>query len=254
MTKNANSRLAVSIGILLAAAALAGCAREGKEPAKRRSRRSPTLRCGTARSTRSMARAAGRKRSRSTDGRIVYVGNDAGAKDYIGPQTEVIDLKGRMVVPGIQDVHIHPISGGIEANACDLNALETVEEYVASIKKYADEHPDEPWITGGGWSMAAFGPGALARKELIDAVVPDRPVILYSRDGHTSWVNSQGARGRRHHEGDAGPAGRPHRPRPEDRRGDRQPAGRRERPGRRQDAAEHRRRSATTACATRSRC
>jgi predicted amidohydrolase YtcJ len=96
-----------------------------------------------------------------------------------------------MVVPGMQDVHIHPISGGIEANGCDLNAATTVEEYLAIIKKYADEHPDEPWIKGGGWSMASFGPGALARKELIDAIVPDRPVILWSRDGHTTWVNSK---------------------------------------------------------------
>ena len=74
---------------------------------------------------------------------------------------------------------------------CDLNAVTTVEGYVATIKKCAEAHPNDPWITGGGWSMAAFGPGALARKELIDAVVPDRPVILDSRDGHTSWANSK---------------------------------------------------------------
>jgi hypothetical protein len=126
-----------------------------------------------------------------SDGRIVYVGTDAGAKEHIGPQTKVVDLKGRMVVPGFQDVHIHPISGGIEANSCDLNVATTVEEYVATIKKYADAHPDLPWIKGGGWSMAAFGPGALAGRQLIDAVVPDRPVILWSRDGHTVWVNSK---------------------------------------------------------------
>jgi predicted amidohydrolase YtcJ len=96
-----------------------------------------------------------------------------------------------MVVPGFQDAHVHPISAGIEANACNLNGLEDVDAYIAAIKKYADAHPDEPWITGGGWSMAAFGPGALARRELIDAVVSDRPVFLYSQDGHTTWANSK---------------------------------------------------------------
>ncbi len=191
MTKHVNPRLAVSIGILLAAAALAGCAREGSDKAA-----SPksavadlALRNGaiyTVDGSRSWAETIA-----IDDGRIVYVGNDAGAKDYIGPQTQVVDLKGRMVVPGMQDVHIHPISGGIEANGCDLNAATTVDEYIAIIKKYADEHPNDPWIKGGGWSMAAFGPGALARKELIDAIVPDRPVILSSRDGHTTWVNSR---------------------------------------------------------------
>ena len=125
------------------------------------------------------------------DGRVVYVGTDAGLASQVGPDTKVVDLKGRMVLPGLQDVHIHPISGGIEASLCDLNADTNVEQYVATIKKYADSHPNEPWITGGGWAMSAFGPGALARKELIDAVVPDRPAILWSRDGHSAWANSK---------------------------------------------------------------
>jgi len=189
MTKLLSLRL--SIGYLVAAAAAAGCA---KQPAEKLDETRSTvadlaLRNGaiyTVDGARSWAETIA-----IDDGRIVYVGNDAGAKNYIGPQTQVVDLEGRMVLPGMQDVHIHPISGGIEANGCDLNAATNVEEYVATIKKYADEHPNETWIKGGGWAMSAFGPGALARKELIDAVVPDRPVILWSRDGHTVWANSK---------------------------------------------------------------
>jgi predicted amidohydrolase YtcJ len=191
MTKHTDARLAWSIGMLLAAAAVAGCAREASDPvdARKSAVADLALRNGaiyTVDGARSWAETIA-----IDGGRIVYVGNDSGAKDYIGPQTEVVDLEGRMVVPGMQDVHIHPISGGIEANGCDLNAATTVDEYIAIIKKYADEHPNEPWIKGGGWAMSSFGPGALARKELIDAVVPDRPVILWSRDGHTTWVNSK---------------------------------------------------------------
>jgi predicted amidohydrolase YtcJ len=125
------------------------------------------------------------------DGRIVFVGSNEDVKAHIGPETQVVELDGRLVLPGFQDSHVHPISAGIEANACNLNGLATVDQYVAAIKKYADAHPDEPWITGGGWLMSAFGPGALARRELIDAVVPDRPVMLSSTDGHTVWVNSK---------------------------------------------------------------
>jgi hypothetical protein len=125
------------------------------------------------------------------DGRIVFVGSNEEAKTHIGPKTKVVGLDGRLVLPGFQDSHVHPISAGIEASSCDLNGLTTVDEYVAAIKKYADANPDEPWITGGGWLMSAFGPGALARRELIDTVVPDRPVILWSTDGHTVWVNTR---------------------------------------------------------------
>jgi predicted amidohydrolase YtcJ len=125
------------------------------------------------------------------DGKIVFVGRDAELGERVGSSTQVVDLKGRMVIPGMQDAHIHPISGGIEASACDLNGKRNAEEYVAAIKAYADAHPDEPWILGGGWLMSAFGPGAMPAKELLDAVVPDRPVYLSSTDGHTTWVNSK---------------------------------------------------------------
>jgi predicted amidohydrolase YtcJ len=125
------------------------------------------------------------------DGKIVYVGTDEGLKAHVGPDTQVVDLGGRMLMPGFQDSHIHPVGAGVEANACDLNGLRTADEYIAAIKEYAETHPQEPWITGGGWLMSAFGPGALARRELLDAAVPDRPVHLYSSDGHSSWANSK---------------------------------------------------------------
>ena len=125
------------------------------------------------------------------DGKIVFVGTDADLGDRIGAATQVVDLKGRMLMPGMQDAHIHPISGGIEASACDLNGKRSAEEYLAAIKAYADAYPEEPWILGGGWLMSAFGPGAMPAKELLDAVVSDRPVYLTSTDGHTTWVNSK---------------------------------------------------------------
>lgn len=125
------------------------------------------------------------------DGEIIYVGSNQGATAFTGPGTRVVDLKGRMVLPGLQDAHIHPISGGVEASACDLNGMSTADQYLAKIKAYAEANPDLPWITGGGWLMSAFGPGAMPRKELLDEIVPDRPVLLYSSDGHSAWANSK---------------------------------------------------------------
>jgi predicted amidohydrolase YtcJ len=72
---------------------------------------------------------------------------------------------------------------------CDLYSVIGAEAYDPVIAAYAAAHPDRPWITGGGWSMSDF-PGGTPRRDALDALVPDRPVMLYNRDGHGVWVNS----------------------------------------------------------------
>ncbi|NQV86895.1 MAG: amidohydrolase family protein [Woeseiaceae bacterium] len=124
------------------------------------------------------------------DDKIIYVGFDSDAGVLRGPDTRVVDLGGKMLMPSFQDAHVHPLGAGREALTVDLNGLGSQEAYVAAVKAYADANPDVPWILGGGWSMAEFGPGARASKKLLDAVVPDRPVYLSSQDGHTGWANS----------------------------------------------------------------
>lgn len=124
------------------------------------------------------------------DNKIIYVGMDKDADSFRGPNTRVIDLGGKMLMPAFQDAHIHPMGAGKEALTVDLNGLGSQAAYVAAVKAYADANPEEPWILGGGWSMAEFGPGARASKKLLDEVVSDRPVYLTSQDGHTGWANS----------------------------------------------------------------
>ncbi|MGI5231983.1 amidohydrolase [Actinoallomurus sp. CA-142502] len=121
--------------------------------------------------------------------RIVAVGHDE-VRDLVGPDTEVVDLAGRLLVPGFQDAHVHPVGGGLELGRCDLSGAVTLEEYRRRIRAYADAHPDLPWITGGGWSLETFPGGTPTRTEL-DALVPDRPVHLANRDHHGAWVNTR---------------------------------------------------------------
>ncbi|UXY18065.1 amidohydrolase [Streptomyces cynarae] len=121
--------------------------------------------------------------------RIAAVG-DTAARELTGPRTEVVELAGRLLLPGFQDAHIHPVPAGLEMSQCDLTGTKTAEETVAAVRAYAEAHPDREWITGGGWSMEAFEGGAPTR-ELLDAVVPDRPVYLPNRDHHGAWVNSR---------------------------------------------------------------
>jgi predicted amidohydrolase YtcJ len=126
-------------------------------------------------------------------GRIVYVGSDAGVRPWVGPATRVVPLGGRMVMPGFQDAHVHPVSGGIELGQCDLNALETRDAIVAKVRACAATEPDRPWVVGGGWSLPAF-PGGAPTRELLDSLVPDRPAYLSAADGHSAWVNSEALR------------------------------------------------------------
>ncbi|HEY6568328.1 MAG TPA: amidohydrolase, partial [Actinomycetota bacterium] len=123
-------------------------------------------------------------------GRITTVGTDEAVRTVIGPHTEVVDLAGRMLVPGFQDAHVHPVSGGLDMLQCDLHDLSSQEDYLLAIKTYANDHPEREWILGGGWAMDVF-PGGTPTKDLLDAIVPDRCVYLPNRDGHGVWVNSR---------------------------------------------------------------
>ncbi len=123
-----------------------------------------------------------------TGGRIVAVGNDE-VLDLIGPNTEVVQLEGRMLTPGFQDAHVHPVWGGLDLMRCDLSGERTRDGYLARLTEYAAENPDLPWVLGGGWSMAAF-PGGTPLASDLDRIVPDRPAFLPNRDGHGAWVNS----------------------------------------------------------------
>jgi len=124
------------------------------------------------------------------DERIVAVGTDGSVADLVGPKTEVHDLDGRMLLPGFQDAHVHPPSGGLEMLECNLNEAYAREGYERIVADYAREHPDVEWIRGGGWSMDSF-PGGTPTKDVLDRIVPDRPVYLPNRDGHGAWVNSR---------------------------------------------------------------
>jgi predicted amidohydrolase YtcJ len=123
-------------------------------------------------------------------GRIVAVGTDDSVSDLVGPKTEVHDLRGRMLLPGFQDAHVHPPSGGLEMLECNLSEAYTQEGYERIVAEYANQHSDVEWIRGGGWSMDSF-PGGTPTKEVLDRIVPDRPVYLPNRDGHGAWVNSR---------------------------------------------------------------
>jgi predicted amidohydrolase YtcJ len=123
-------------------------------------------------------------------GRIAAVGSATDVEELRGPTTEVLRLDGRTVVPGFQDSHVHPDHGGLVRSRCDLHEVSGREAYEESIRGYATSHPEAEWILGGGWSLDDF-PRGTPHRSVLDAIVPDRPVFLFNRDGHGAWVNSR---------------------------------------------------------------
>ncbi|MCI0603435.1 amidohydrolase [bacterium] len=124
------------------------------------------------------------------DGRIVYVGDDAGLTPWIGDKTKTIELSGRFVLPGFIDSHAHPVEAGVGLKQCDLLPYNTKEEVLKAVRDYVASHPKDPWILGSGWQLPVF-PDANPQKEWLDEIVSDRPVFLYAMDGHSAWANSK---------------------------------------------------------------
>jgi len=122
--------------------------------------------------------------------KIVYVGGNPGAAAYVGKKTKVVNLKGRMVLPGFADSHAHMCEMVDRLYAVNLYGLSSLDAYVRAVAEFASARPDEDVIRGKGWSEALF-PGIGPRKESLDAVVSDRAVALWSDGHHAVWANSK---------------------------------------------------------------
>jgi len=125
-------------------------------------------------------------------GRIEVIGNagDPRIQELIGPATDVIDLRGRALVPGFQDAHVHPAFAGVTMIGCNLMGAATLDEALARIAGYAELHPEREWIAGSGWRMEWF-PGGTPDRQTLDRVTGGRPAYLSNRDGHGAWANTR---------------------------------------------------------------
>ena len=125
-------------------------------------------------------------------GRIAAIGNaaDRDIQDLIGAATDVVDLRGRALLPGFQDAHVHPAFAGITMIGCNLMGAASLDEALARISDFARQHPDREWIAGSGWRMEWF-PGGTPDRQTLDAVTGGRPAYLSNRDGHGAWANTR---------------------------------------------------------------
>jgi predicted amidohydrolase YtcJ len=124
------------------------------------------------------------------DGRVAALGGDADVQSLIGPATRVVDLHGRLVVPGFNDAHVHFLSGGFGLLSVDLRDARDEQDFARRIAAHARTLPKATWIQEGNWDHEAWPSKTLPTRQLIDAVTPDHPVFVQRLDGHMALANS----------------------------------------------------------------
>jgi predicted amidohydrolase YtcJ len=125
------------------------------------------------------------------DGRIQAVGGSSDIARLAAPRTRRVELRGRTVLPGFQDAHIHVAIAAAGFAGCRLHDLPaTAEAYLDAIAAHAARRPEAPWVLGDGWYLAAF-PGGAPTAAQLDRIVPDRPAFFVNRDIHAAWVNTR---------------------------------------------------------------
>ncbi|WP_092806481.1 amidohydrolase [Rhodococcus globerulus] len=126
------------------------------------------------------------------DQQLIFSGESEFA-EILAPDAEVVDLQGAVVLPGFVDAHTHLIMMGFSLQKLDLLDATSVADIQASIRTFSESNPDAPRLLGRSWLFSALG-GQHPTREMIDAVVPDRPVYLDANDLHSVWVNSAALR------------------------------------------------------------
>lgn len=124
-------------------------------------------------------------------GQIAYVGDDAGARAWIGPATRVVELAGRSVTPGLVDGHAHLYGLGTAMEGVALGAAASEQAAAALAAEGAAALAPGEWLTGRDWDQNRWQPAVFPTRASLDAAVADRPVALRRVDGHAMWVNGK---------------------------------------------------------------
>jgi len=122
--------------------------------------------------------------------RIVFVGSNRKAQEYVGRNTRVIDLGGKTMVPGMTDAHQHLAGVGFREMTLNLEGTTSLEDFLAKVKARVDQVRPGEWVTGRGWIETFWKPPVFPTRADLDKVAPNNPVILTRADGHASVVNS----------------------------------------------------------------
>ncbi|HLZ63754.1 MAG TPA: amidohydrolase [Ktedonosporobacter sp.] len=126
----------------------------------------------------------------STSGRILAVGENDEVRRFGGQHAEVVDLRGRTVLPGFIDAHVHLLWTAHRFLRIDARSCKSEEEVAGLVRERAAQIPKGRWISGASWDKNLWTPDQFPTKASLDAAAPEHPVALWSKDWHMLWVNS----------------------------------------------------------------
>ena len=129
-----------------------------------------------------------------SENKIIAVGDATSIGDYVGEQTSIVDLTGKVVLPGLHDMHVHPLFGGMlqsgmDHTTCAIEQGSTITALQDTLRNCVARVSGAEWVTGGQWDASVLGDSL--HREALDAVAPDTPVIINDTSGHSAWANSK---------------------------------------------------------------
>ena len=122
--------------------------------------------------------------------RILFVGSSSAAQKYVGPNTRVIDLQGKTMLPGMTDAHHHLSGVGFREMTLNLEGITSLSDFLAKVKERVDQKKPGEWVTGRGWIETFWTPPVFPTRWDLDKIAPNNPVMLTRADGHGTIVNS----------------------------------------------------------------
>ncbi|WP_126173793.1 amidohydrolase [Altericroceibacterium xinjiangense] len=126
-------------------------------------------------------------------GAIIAIGDAQAVEAHRGASTQTLDLDGKLVIPGLHDMHVHPSGGGLAQFRCMVPQGSNAQQSLDFIAGCVAKAPPGEWIDGGGYQNDSFG-NTPPTKELLDRVSPNNPVLLRDISGHSAWANSMALR------------------------------------------------------------
>ncbi|MEI2470392.1 amidohydrolase [Peribacillus frigoritolerans] len=123
--------------------------------------------------------------------KILSVGSKAEIEPFIGSGTKVFNYGNQLIMPGFHDFHLHIMFSALSLTSINLFEVRSAQEVAAKVLEFSKECPEEGWIIGMQWDAGYWHDKQEPHYRILDAVIPDRPVVLFHAEGHYTWVNSK---------------------------------------------------------------